>query len=228
VGAEGVAAFRPVELMTFRVDEPRGLRYAGAATYYDPSPDDRAVMRASAFRMGACLRDRVGFRGAFGIDGIASANGWVATECNPRAGAGLAYSGVLLPDLLLGLGQRVAAAGQLAQLDTDELEALIVSTADARRWGGAWTPTAQVQSETRTTPIVGDEQGFRPARDGEVADAAISLGPSPAGGFVRFEPVPERTPVGPSLAPRAAAAFACADADLDAGIGPVVHALSLR
>ena len=214
--------------MTFRVDEPRGLRYAGAATYYDPAADDREVMRRAVRDLGACLRDRVGFRGAFGIDGIASSDGWVATECNPRAGAGLSYAGVLLPELLLGLGQRVAAAGELADLDTTGLEALVVDVADARRWGGAWTWTTRVQSATQSAPIVGDEHGFRRATDGEVADGAISLGPNPAGGFVRFEPVPERTPVGPSLAPRAAAALAWADAELDAGVGPVVPALSLR
>jgi hypothetical protein len=129
-----------------------------------------------------------------------------------------------VPELPGGLMQRMAAAGGLATLDTNAVEGFVVERADARRWGGAWTPTEAVWSETVTTPVVGDEHGYRRAREGEVADATISTGPGPAGGFVRFEPVPERTPAGPSLAPRAVAALAFADDDLGAGIGPLVPA----
>jgi hypothetical protein len=221
VTASGVAVLRPVELVTLRLDNERGLRYAGAATYFDPEPDDRVAMRAAARRLGTHLRERVDFRGGFTIDGICSADGWTATECNPRGGAGLGYLGACVPELLGGLMQRAAAAGGLGTLDTNTIEELVVTRADAQRWGGAWTPTEAVWSETITTPIVGDEHGYRRAREGEDADATMSTGPGPAGGFVRFEPVPERTPAGPSLAPRAVAALGFADDELGAGIGPL-------
>src|SRR6266550_6271814 len=113
VTASGVAVLRPVELITLRVDDERGLRYAGAATYFDPAPIDREAMRAAARRLGACLGERVDFRGGFTIDGICSADGWTATECNPRGGAGLGYLGARAPELLAGLSQRVIAAGGL-------------------------------------------------------------------------------------------------------------------
>jgi hypothetical protein len=205
--------------MTLRVDNERGFRYAGAATYFDPDPVDRGAMRAAARRLGAYLRDRVDFRGGFTIDGICSTGGWTATECNPRGGAGLGYLGACVPELLGGLMQRMAAAGGLETLDTNTVEHVVVERADACRWGGAWTPAEAVWSETVATPIVGDEHGYRCAGEGEIPDATISTGPGPAGGFVRFEPVAERTPAGPSLAPRAVAALAFADDVLGAGIG---------
>jgi hypothetical protein len=224
VTAAGVAVLRPVELITLRVDDDRGLRYAGAATYFDPAPIEREAMRAAARRLGACLAARVDFRGGFTIDGICGAGGWTATECNPRGGAGLGYLGACAPDLLGGLTQRAAAAGALTTLDHDALERSVLARADARRWGGAWTPTEAPWSATSTTPVVGDQRGYRRTEDGEIADATIMTGPGPAGGFVRFEPVPERTPAGPSLAPRAVAALAFADAELGAGIGALAPA----
>jgi hypothetical protein len=227
VAGSGVVVLRPVELVTLRVDDERGLRYAGAATYFDPEPVDRVLMRAAALRLGLYLRERVDFRGGFTIDGICSAGGWTATECNPRGGAGLGYLGECVPELLGGLMQRVAAAGGLPTLDTNAIEDVVVGRADGRRWGGAWTPTEAEWSETITTPIVGDEHGYRRALEGEIADATISTGPGPAGGFIRFEPVPERTPAGPSLAPRAVAALAFADDELGAGIGPLTPAANV-
>jgi hypothetical protein len=224
---DAVAVFRPVELMTFRVDEPTGLRYAGAATYYDPPDSVRAYMRAAAARVGSCLRDWVDFRGPFTVDGIATGGAWVATECNPRSGAGLGFFRDL-PQLLSGLAMRLVIEGRLLDYDVVELERVSLDIADKVRWGGAWTAVSTVHAVTTSTPIAGDEDGFRVVASDDEADAAITFGPNPAGGFVRFEPIPARTPTGPSLAPRAAAAFACADRELAAGIGPVRPALSPR
>ena len=66
---EGVASFRPVEMVTLRRPGSNRLRYAGAATFWDPPAADREVMRDLARRVGAGLRDRVGYRGAFTVDG---------------------------------------------------------------------------------------------------------------------------------------------------------------
>jgi hypothetical protein len=82
---DGVAAFRPVELVTLRAPCAPRLRYCGCATFFDPSPDDVATMRTAVRSIGEHLRATVGYRGAFTVDGIASADGWVATECNPRS-----------------------------------------------------------------------------------------------------------------------------------------------
>ena len=46
-------------------------------------------MRALARRVGAALRDQVGFRGSFSIDGVLAEEGFLPTELNPRLGAGM-------------------------------------------------------------------------------------------------------------------------------------------
>ena len=48
------------------------FRFAGAGTIWDPPATDRAEIRAAAGRVGARLREQVGFRGAYTVDGILS------------------------------------------------------------------------------------------------------------------------------------------------------------
>jgi hypothetical protein len=49
-----------------------------------PPDEDRAVMRDLVRRVGAGLRHRVGYRGAFTVDGVLAAEGVLPTEPNPR------------------------------------------------------------------------------------------------------------------------------------------------
>lgn len=88
IGDETVA-LRPCELITLRLPGGAGLRYAGTGTWWDPPDADRAEMRDTARRVGAHLRRTVGYRGAFCIDGVMTADGFLPTELNPRFGAGL-------------------------------------------------------------------------------------------------------------------------------------------
>jgi len=76
--------------------------------------------------------------------------------------------------------------------------------------------------------LVVDDTGFRLAADGEKTHATLTLGPGAVGGFMRFEFKATRTPIGPSIGPRIAAAFAYADAVHGAGIGPVTPAQPAR
>ncbi len=54
-----------------------------------PAERVRDEMRDAARRVGEQLRDEVDFRGAFTLDGVATADGFRPTELNPRFGAGL-------------------------------------------------------------------------------------------------------------------------------------------
>jgi predicted ATP-grasp superfamily ATP-dependent carboligase len=92
VTEDGVAVLRPVELVMLRPPTGSRFRYAGAGTFWDPPPADREATREVARRVGRALADRVGFRGAFGVDGILSEDGFVPTELNPRFAAGLVTS----------------------------------------------------------------------------------------------------------------------------------------
>ena len=77
-------------------------------------------------------------------------------------------------------------------------------------------------------PLVGDESGFRAAGAGEDTDATLAYGPGSTGGFLRCEFNPERTPVGPSTAPRAVAALAYATACCGAQLPTLTAAVPRR
>ena len=225
---DGVAVFRPVELLTLRADTIPHLRFAGAGTFWDPPPSDRDAMRDAARRVGAVLRDRVDFRGAFTVDGILSDDGWVANECNPRMGAGLGYVREAVPDLAFDLLHHAVIAGDGAAIAAAELEARVVTNADARRWGATWLRPSASWPETFAQPIAGDETGYTAVDSEDAADAVLTMGPGPTGGFLRCAFKHERTPIGSSLGPRAVAAFAFADEHFDAGVGSLVPASTVR
>jgi hypothetical protein len=180
-------------------------------------------------RVGEVLRQRVDFRGAFTVDGILSADGWVANECNPRFGAGLQYVRSASPNSAFDLLHHVVIAGDGPTVAAAEVEALVVERADATRWGATWTPTTSVNwTESNSMALRGDAKGFEPAAEGDAADATLTYGPGHIGGFVRCEFFADRIPRGESCAPRAVAALAFADAHCGAGIGALAAAAPVR
>lgn len=223
----GVAVFRPMEMLTLRRPHDTRFVYAGSASYWDPAPSDRAELRAIAARVGRALAQRVRFRGAFALDGVLAAEGFVPTELNPRVGGALQHlfeASRGIPLLALALA---AQAGEPLDLDPAELETEVLEFADAHRSGGPRLVVAARWSETRTWTLVDDAaRGWRPALEGEAADAVLSAGPNDAGGFVFFAPVRPR--VGPSYAPEAVRALAAVDALAGAGIGPLEAARPAR
>ena len=228
VADDGVAVLRPVELVNLRRPTGDRLQYAGCATFWDPPDADRAEMRAAGRRLGEHLRATVAYRGFFTLDGILGADGFVATECNPRPGAGLGYITTALPEFPLDLVQYLAVAGDAEWLRAADLEAFVLETGDRVRSGGGWTPITTRFDTTRTERLVREGESFRIATDDERRDATLSLGPGATGGFIRIDFSSSRTPVGPSLGPLVAAAFAYADAAHGTGIGAVTPAPSVR
>ena len=225
----GVATFRPVELVTLRRPGSSRLRYAGAATFWDPPDPDREVMRDLARRVGDALRGRVGYRGAFTIDGVLSAEGFLPTELNPRLGAGLSVMTRDLPDLPVSLLDRALVEAEPLAYGPDDLERQVLAAADQTRAGGAWTVTDRGPADaTRELPVTFEGGACRPAADGRPADGVLSFGPSGVGGFVRLALDPHRVPVGRSVAPLAVAAFALADERFGTGIGPLEPARAVR
>jgi len=223
---DGVATFRPVEMVTLRRPgwSPGGsgsnrLHYAGAATFWDPPAADREVMRDLARRVGAGLRERVGYRGAFTVDGVLAAEGFLPTELNPRFGAGLATMTRDLADLPVSLLDRALIEGETLAYAADDLERQVLSAADRTRAGGAWTVTDEPADTTRELPVSFEGGTCRPAADDRPPDGVLSFGPSGVGGFVRLALDPGRVPAGPSVAPLAVAAFALADERFGTGIG---------
>ncbi|MEJ7585622.1 MAG: hypothetical protein WKF43_16420, partial [Acidimicrobiales bacterium] len=210
-----------------RRGEGRG-GYAGVATYCAPPTGDRAEMREAARGVGTYLACHHGFLGAFTVDGVLTAEGWRATELNPRFGGGLGYANWLFPALPFDLLHHLVAAGDGADVSAADVEALIIPAADDTRWGGGWTSVPTVLETTRTTPVVFGNEGCRVAGDGEDADGDLLGGPGSEGGFVRLILRPDRTARGPSVAPLVTAAFALADELWRTDIGPLDPARPVR
>jgi hypothetical protein len=198
---DGVATFRPVEMVTLRRPGSNRLHYAGAATFWDPPAADREVMRDLARRVGAGLRERVGYRGAFTV------------------GAGLATMTRDLADLPVSLLDRALVEGETLAYAADDLERQVLSAADRTRAGGAWTVTDEPADTTRELPVSFEGDACRPAAADRPPDGVLSFGPSGVGGFVRLALDPGRVPAGSSVAPLAVAAFALADERFGTGIG---------
>ncbi|HVM14837.1 MAG TPA: hypothetical protein VM287_10990 [Egibacteraceae bacterium] len=226
---EDVLAFRPVEMLTLRPPGNR-LHYVALATYWDPPDDERDAMRDVARRVGAFLRERMGYRGAFTIDGVMSEEGFRPTELNARWGSGLnsVTAGLEFPLWLL---DKAVVAGEPLDYRALDLEAMVVESADANRGGGAHAWSDQELSGLREEYSMADEGGrYRLLGEGEEAevDGWLRPGSSILGDFLRFTPAPGRVEPGPPFAPRAVAALDLADRELGTSFGHLEAARPVR
>ncbi|MCD4526317.1 hypothetical protein [Nocardioides sp. cx-173] len=131
----GTAAFRPVEIATLRDPTTRRFVYGGIGTTWDPPDDDREAMRDVVRRVGAHLAQAHGYRGAFGVDGVLTADGFLPTELNTRMSAGA----TLVAEVdrgLFTLLQSHLVLGLDTGLTPEDLESL-VSLMDESRAGKA-------------------------------------------------------------------------------------------
>lgn len=222
-----VAALRPVEMICLR----RGgeFFYAGAATYWDPSDEDREDMREIAKRVGEHLRARYDFRGAFTVDGVMSEHGFRPTELNPRMGAGLGVMARGARDLRIDLLNQSLIAGLDLDYRPHDFERTLVQTADARRAGGTWRalPDAGVE-RVIDQPVVWDGAGWRRAGEGDAPHGWVDVGDSSVGCFVRLRLDAASTPLGPSIGNRASAFYAFCDSELGTTVGPLEPAVDVR
>lgn len=214
-----VASFRPCEMLCFRRPDGRFL-YARAATFWDPAPADREAMRSMAKHVGEHLRATFGYRGAFTIDGMMTADGFRPTELNPRYGAALGVQTLPL-DLDLVLVNLAVVEGEPIDWRPRELEELVLSTADDIRSGGTMAVVTTKLENQDEVPLIFEDGAFRRAHPEEEPAAFASCGPHAAGGMATIRFVSDQTPVGESVAPRAAAALAWVDAEWSLGIGPL-------
>ena len=132
----GVAIFRPVELLVLRGEHGK-FWFAGTNTYWQPSIELRVEMRSVARLVGDALRSEYNYRGAFCCDGIAGKNGYVINELNTRIGDGLGYVANALPDFPLEIMQDLALAGQLEDIPDEFIGAVedtVLAAGDAVPW----------------------------------------------------------------------------------------------
>jgi len=225
---DAVVALRPVEMLVLKPAAGDRLFYAGCATWFDPKPEDRETMRGLARRVGIALRERVGFRGSFSIDGILAEEGFLPTELNPRLGAGVSTLAGALGDFPLILLCLAIAEGERLDYRPDFLERAVLETADKHRVCGGGRTTERTLTETGTFDLVADGDDYREAEPGEDPEGTLLFGPGPIGGFLRFTLNPDRNKPGPPSAPQAARAFRLADRLLGTDFGNLEAARNVR
>ena len=146
---DGTAALRPVEIAILRNRADRTFVYGGLGTSWDPPAADREEMRDAVRRVGAHLQSVHGYRGAFGIDGVLSADGFRPTELNTRMSAGASTVADVDPRFFLFL-QTALLAGMDTGLTVADVESL-VPLMDARRTGKV-VAVAEGSKVAATTP----------------------------------------------------------------------------
>ena len=240
---EHVAAIRPVEMVTLRrpPGHPEGaFFYAGCSTFFDPPDATRASMREIARTTGALLRAEVGFRGAFTIDGVATARGFLPTELNPRSGAGLNVMLRGLADFPLQQLLDALVGGIALAYDPHELERDLVAAADATRGGGTWRtfldrPMNAIEGRHLAYDGASWHQvsendadgraGVRAGIDADGGRAVVAVGEGPSGSFVRAVFDSDGIPKGESVGHRAVDFWRYADGELGTEIGSLTPAM---
>lgn len=225
---DGTAAFRPVELAVL-CDRRRRFLHGGQGTFWDPPQADRDEMRRLVRRTGEHLRERVGYRGAFGIDGVLTADGFRPTELNPRMAGGLVNLARTTDLGLFHLLQANLVAGRDPGVSVAELEAWTLPCMDRRRFGQLLAvSTRRVLSEARDLPVAWDDGELHAVeQDGPLV---VSVAPSPTGthALLRLSD-PDHSPGdGARVGPITAALHAFLDRVLDTGFGPVTVAPDVR
>lgn len=209
-----VLTLRPVEMVVLRRRDSLRLHYAQAASFWEPEACVHDEMREIARRVGAHLRSKVGYRGAFTVDGVVTAGGFRPTELNPRYGAALSIltrgiTGLSLVDVHMALIEGVDVDWQPQQLEP----ALLEASRRQRRGGGMATTRRSLEPETTWWSW---RDGWNPAPQDD-ADAKVSIGPSAMGSIVLIDL--RRAPVGPHTAPRIAALLNRLDEQRGLGLG---------
>jgi len=136
--------FRPCEMLMLLDQANHKFVYCRAATFWDPTTEDREAMRTMARSIGDAMRSLVDFRGVFTVDGVLTADGFRPTEVNPRFGAALPQrvptaDGDELPMYFTHLA---AVEGFLDDFDAERLEALVLARLDGNRSGGSFMFTS--------------------------------------------------------------------------------------
>lgn len=222
---DGTAALRPVEIATLRDVRRRRLVFGGVGTTWDSPAADREAMRDVVRRVGAHLASAHGYRGAFGVDGVLTADGFLPTELNPRMSAG-ATTVASVDRWFFLLLQASLVAGLDPGVGVADLESL-VPLMDAERAG---KPSAIVEGATKVggdvrIPVRWDGLDFTRSTV-ETGDVLVA-GDTPNGFFAKVEPCASLVP-GARLADLTAGLERFCDREWGSDFGDVEAAPDLR
>ena len=222
---DGTAVFRPVELAILR-GRRHAFVYGGLGTTWDPPDVDRTRMRDLARRTGEHLRATVGYRGAFGIDGVLTEDGFRPTELNARMSGGLASLARGVDGPLFTLLQTNLVDGRDPGVSAADLEAWALPRMDGARFAKpiAMSPR-QVAADPFDVHVRWD--GRQLSRSWSETGWQVSVGPNPAGTYCRLSTPSDPVP-GTRVSALNVALMRFLDEELDTGFGPVRAAADLR
>ncbi len=218
---DGVAVFLPIEMVILRlVDRPEFV-YAQAANFWNPPAVIRDEMRAAARRVGMLLKSRYGYLGGFGIDGVCTSDGFLPTELNPRLSVGH-HLHARAADLPITAMELMQIEGDLG-ISAADLEDFVLGIAADSRRGGLLLPLGGDEEPRKVGIRFIDGRAVAVDPDG-IKDATMEIGPAVMGSIIIMQFEPERTPIGPTIAPRSVAAIDLAREIWDLDIPEVVPA----
>jgi hypothetical protein len=226
---DGVVPLRPMELVTLRLAEQSRFLYGGVSTWWDPAEPDRKQMRELARSVGTLLRDRHGFRGGFGIDGVLTREGFRPTELNSRFAGGLTVISKGIRELPLEMLQVNLVAGRELGVSAADLEPLLLTSADRNRVGRAAAITEAVRPhESAKVPVMSKNGELSEAPDHGARLGELVMGPTAAGALILLVPDPGALTPGMRMAPLNAAVMRFADRHWGTSFGPVQIAPDVR
>jgi hypothetical protein len=125
-GDDGVAVLRPVAMDIDLDDNAGRFAYRASHMSWDPGRNSQQEIRSAAAAVGAQLASRVGYRGAFCIDGILTSEGFRPTELNARWGASLSTIALSISEVPLRFVHAFMADGEAEDWDLPTLERLVL------------------------------------------------------------------------------------------------------
>lgn len=218
VCGDRVVALRPLELLTLRRPDGRFL-FAGTSTLWDCPDDATSAMREVTRRVGAALRELLGYRGGFTVDGVLTGDAFLPTEVNARLGSGLNIDRTA-PGLGFFLLNRVLQEDRDADVRPALLERLVNEALHEVRTARAKVPLRSPAERHTTLALRYGRDGWAPARDPAAADAVLAIGASDKGDEAALLPH-DAALRGVALAPLAVEAFAFAQRTFGVDIGPL-------
>jgi hypothetical protein len=203
----GTVVFRPLEVLSLRCADGTFFN-AGTASVWRPAAGFESQMRDAARAVGELLCERYGYRGAFGVDGIAAGDTFAITEINPRLSGGFSTLGASLPELPFRIVD-VALREQVTLPDPVRVEEAALAVLE------------------RSTGVVGACSlsaggGFTEEAEHEVRPGiTVHTGPSPRTGYVAVSLEPGSYEEGAPVAPLIAEILTLADERFGTHIGEV-------
>lgn len=222
---DGTAVFRPVEISILRNEAARTFTYGGLSTFWDAPPDDRVQMREAARRVGDHLAAEHGYRGAFGIDGVLTVEGFRPTELNTRMSAGLTQV-TEIDRRLFSLLQDALVLGEDPGVRVADVEAL-VPLIDAEPGGRPVALAKDVLVGDVTEALTWDGDRFDIAPDALESDDVLVMADTPSGLFAKVQPCSALRP-GVRLAVVNLALYDLLHREYDVDLGDLSAAPDLR